>query len=531
MNLNANLLNDIGGAERALVRLKIINLARYMKPQYKDKYSWHHELVAAKIDQFYRGEIKRLMIFMPPQHQKSDFASRLGPAYALGKNPNAKIILASYSASLAETFNRDCQKIIDTDEYQAIFPATTLQPLGVSGKWVRNAEHFDIVGHEGYLKTVGVGGSTTGKPADYFIIDDPVKDSVEAQSAQTQQRNWEWFNDVVYTRIHNDSGIMIIQTRWDSRDLSGMLLDSMDAGGEAWTVVCLPAIKETNENPEDPRKIGEALYPQMHNLEKLEIVRKRSLRTFQSLYQQNPKPVQVGGECYKMFDYDTCVGDWRYDPELALHITFDFNVNPYMSAGVWQIGRTVVGGVTFFKAQKIEEICLKSPKNTTKAVCEHVRHKYAEHGAGVYVYGDPNGMKEDTRSEKGHNDYLIIRQELACFKPVLRIVRKAPSVPVRVSFMNTLFAGGYDGLEISIDRRCIHTIDDYQYIKEESDGSKSKLKIRDPNTGIQAERYGHCCDHDEYFICAAFANKYALYQQGGRSVPIKVGKRRSNYLY
>ncbi len=108
---------------------------------------------------------------------------------------------------------------------------------------------------------------------------------------------------------------------------------------------------------------------------------------------------------------------------------------------------------------------------------------------------------------------------------------KAPAVHVRISFMNALFANAIDGLTLLIDKRCTNTTNDYLYIKEESGGTKQKLKAIDPVTGINSERYGHCSDHDEYFITACFGSKYAQYQQGGKSSPITMGKRTSQYNY
>lgn len=528
-------------------RRKMLSFASYMQPSYK--WNWHHNDIADALDKFFKGEIKRLMLFLPPQHAKSTFTSQLFPAQALGKNPDLKIILGSYSASLAESMNRIVQRHIDSPEYANLFPQTKLQAAGANGKYVRNAEQFDIVDHDGYLKAVGVGGSTTGKPADIFIIDDPHKDREEARSALISQKVWDWYTDVVYTRLHNNSGVLLIQTRWDDMDLAGRLLKQMeqsmqrgDTDYEKWTVLCFPAIKENDSNPNDPRKVGEALWPEKHNLQRLNIIKNQSLRTFQSLYQQNPQPVQAGGECYKDFDMNANTGDftnaivdmlpnpWLYDPELPLHFSFDFNVNPYMSCGVFQVHKTMVGDRPYYRVILIEEICLRSPHNTTKGICRHIREKYGyRHLATSFIYGDPNGMKEDTRSEKGHNDYLIIRRELAGFKPGFRVATKAPAVATRIGFMNAILSFSIPELEFFIDKKCTNTINDFLYIKEESDGTKQKLKAIDPITGINSERYGHTSDFCEYMICMAFPNIYSRHQQAGGSANIVLGKRQTRH--
>lgn len=485
------------------------------------------------------------MIFQPPQHAKSTLTSQLFPGYALGCNPNLKIILGSYSATLAESMNRIVQRYIDSPEYAGVFPNTKLQSAGANGKYVRNAEQFDIVDHDGYLKAVGVGGTTTGKPADIFIIDDPHKDREEAKSALISQKVWDWYTDVVYTRGHNNSGVLLIQTRWDDMDLAGRLLKQMeeaqqrgDRHYDKWEVICFPAIKENDGNPNDPRQIGDALWPEKHDIARLRTIESLSLRTFQSLYQQNPQPVQAGGECYKDFDVTLTVKDhtsgnidglpnpWKYDPEMPLHFSFDFNVNPYMSCGVFQVHKTMVGERPYYRAVMLEEICLRSPHNTTKGVCRHIREKYrSRHLSTSYIYGDPNGMKEDTRSEKGFNDYLIITQELIDFNPQRRLHPKAPAVATRISFMNSLFSFSNPELEIFIDKKCTNTINDFLYIKEESDGTKQKIKAIDAITGINSERYGHLSDCIEYFITYAFSKLYSRFQQGGKGSNILLGKR------
>ena len=489
MDISGLNLRDV---ENEIVRRSMLKFALRMKPNYM--VNWHHRLICERLDDFASGKIKRLMIFVPPQHGKSELSSRLFPALALGRNPDLKVVLASYSASMAESFNRDIQRYIDSPEYAELFPETKLQAAGSNGKYVRNSERFDIVDRLGFLKTVGVGGSLTGTAADLLIIDDPVKDMQDAKSAVMQQSTWDWYLSVAETRIHNGTGICIIQTRWDSSDLSGKLLDAMREGtGDTWTIVNLPAICENTDNPDDPRKVGEALWGERHSIERLRSIERKSKRVFQSLYQQNPMPVQAGGECYKEFDHNLNTGETEYDPELPLHFSFDFNVNPYMTCGVYQVKKEMVGNLPFYDVFKIEEVCLRSPKNTTKGICEYLRTKYKyRHQSTCYVYGDPNGMKEDTRTEKGHNDFYIIKQHLADFHPSFRVATKAPAVAMRISFMNAVFGGSIDGFKYIIDKKCTNTINDYLYIKEESDGTKQKLKAIDPITGINSERFGHC---------------------------------------
>jgi hypothetical protein len=517
---------DANKARIELAKRHLLDFAIYMKPDYK--VVWFHALLCDYLEKFISGEIKRLMIFMPPQHGKSQLVSRFLPAYMLGKNPDSKIVVASYSSELSSSFNRDCQRIIDNEKYNKIFPETILNKsnyVTLSSSWLRNSDIFQVVNHTGFFKAVGVGGALTGTTADYAIIDDPVKDSLEAMSPTYQLRNWNWYNDVLFTRIHNNSGILITQTRWNENDLSGLIIKSMNEGrGEKWTILSLPAIKETNDNENDIRQIGEALWPDRHSLGKLKMIQKSNLRTFQSLYQQNPQPTETGGEFYKEFKFWRNVKDYQYRSDLVLHLSFDFNVNPGMHATIWQIENNT--------AYQINEIFTKSPQNNTKGICNEFKRLYPGHLSGLYIYGDPSGKNEDTRSEKGFNDYSIIMRELEFYKPNKRVAQSHPSVRMRGNFINSIFQGNINGLNIFISSNCVKSIEDLQFIKENSDGAKLKEKAKDISTGITYEKYGHLSDTIDYFICEAFKNEYNRYQIGDRNYDnYIVGQNKPRQVY
>lgn len=261
----------------------------YTQPSYDRQ--WFHELIATKCQQLLQDELgkAKLMIFMPPQHGKSEIVSRKFPAWALGYNPKLKIVGTSYSADLAQQFSRSIQRTIDSTEYAEVFPQTFLNSKNVATDarkgYLRNVDVFETVGYGGFYKAVGVGGSLTGTPVDLGIIDDPVKDALEASSETYRNRVWEWYTDVFLTRLHNESKQILIMTRWHADDLAGRLLDQE---GDTWEVVSIPAIREDNDNPEDPRKIGEALWESKHSAARLREVETRSPRTYASLYQQRP---------------------------------------------------------------------------------------------------------------------------------------------------------------------------------------------------------------------------------------------------
>lgn len=217
-----------------------------------------------------------------------------------------------------------------------------------------------------------------------------------------------------------------------------------------------------------------------------------------------------GGNFYKLFNRIRDVKpaeQCQYNPELALHLTYDFNVNPYVTLNVHQMP-------TAKKAVQIDEICLPSPRNKTDEACKAFAHKYRGHTAGVFIYGDPAGRHEDTRTEKGYNDFSIISKALFIFRPQQRQQTKAPAVVMRGQFINDIFETNYESLEIIISEACKHTVADYLYLKEDSDGAKAKLKVKDKDTGITYEKYGHTSDANDYFYCKVFINEYIKYQKG-----------------
>lgn len=251
----------------------------------------HHRRYADALDKFSRGEIKNLMVFMPPQHGKSELCSRRLPAKLLGDNPDLRIALASYNHSFASKFNRDVQRIIDSEEYKRVYLETRLTGKGFRGdsNWLRNSEEFEVVNHRGSFITVGVGGGLTGRPVDIGIIDDPYKDAADAWSPTIRQNVQDWYDTVFKTRLHNESQQLITLTRWHQDDLAGTILKREP---EEWRVVIFPAIKIGAPTEEDPREEGAALWESKHSLERLLAIKKQNSHVFESMYQQNPKPAE-----------------------------------------------------------------------------------------------------------------------------------------------------------------------------------------------------------------------------------------------
>ncbi len=301
-------------SERGLGERNLLSFTRHTLPSFAP--APFHIAYYEVLTRFAMGEIKKLMITMPPQHGKSEGATRRLPAFVLGQDPDKRIAIVSYNAIKARKFNRELQRIMDDDRYYELFPQTLLagqasyQEQGRrSRNYARNSDECEIVGYQGSFKTIGVGGSLTGEPVDMLIMDDLYKDASSAWSPVIRQNVADWYDTVASTRLHNDSQQLLVFTRWHMEDLAGRLLEQEGVydpieNPQGWLLVSFPAIQNRPPSEQDPRAEGEPLWPERHSLEKLLEIKGRSPTVFESLYQQNPQPSQ--GLMYEEF---TCYTD------------------------------------------------------------------------------------------------------------------------------------------------------------------------------------------------------------------------------
>lgn len=269
---------------------RFVDFVRAVDTKYK--MLWFHRRIAEALQELEAGKIKKLMVFVPPQHGKSQLTTRLFPAWAIGKNPNQKIVIGSYSATVARRFNRDVKRILKSQEYKEVFPDLPLPTR--QGNHANTSDLIEIPNHKGSLYFVGRGGSLTSFSMDLGIIDDPLKDRKEAMSPTILEGLWNWYTDVFSTRVLESTKQILIQTRWDQDDLAGRLLTQdgyySESNPTGWQVISFPALRTEEPNPHDPRKVGEALWPERKGVATLLKIKAKNKVTFNSLYQQDPKP-------------------------------------------------------------------------------------------------------------------------------------------------------------------------------------------------------------------------------------------------
>jgi len=236
----------------------------------------HHARMAAAFERVANGEIKRLIINMPPRHTKSEFASYLLPAWFLGKFPHKKVIQTSHTAELAVGFGRKVRNLVDSEAYKRIFPAVELQTDSkAAGRWNTNfgGDYFAI----------GVGGAVTGKGADILVIDDPNSEqeaAIGAYNPEVYDKVYEWYTSGPRQRLQPGGSIVIVMTRWSMRDLTAQVLKAAASrGGEEWEVIEFPAILPS----------GTPLWPEFWSQSELEALREELPSSkWMAQYQQQP---------------------------------------------------------------------------------------------------------------------------------------------------------------------------------------------------------------------------------------------------
>ena len=235
----------------------------------------HHRHVAEKFNKLATGEIKRLIINMPPRHTKSEFASYLLPAWMVGRQPKLKIIQVTHTGELAIRFGRKAKHLIDSPEYRKIFKTKLQEDSKAAGRWetAQGGEYF----------AAGVGGAITGRGADLLIIDDPHKEQ-DAMSPTALENAYEWYTSGPRQRLQPGASIVIVMTRWSTKDLTGILLKNQkEIKGDQWEVVEFPAIMDENT------KEATAMWPEYWKREELEKVKADlPVSKWNAQYMQNP---------------------------------------------------------------------------------------------------------------------------------------------------------------------------------------------------------------------------------------------------
>ena len=248
----------------------------------------HHKKIAEKFNRLAKGEIKRLIINMPPRHTKSEFASFLLPSWMVGRKPDLKIIQTTHTTELAIRFGRKAKTLIDSPEYQQIFKTRLREDSQAAGKWetAQGGEYY----------AAGVGSAITGRGADLLIIDDPHSEQ-DALNMTAMERAYEWYTSGPRQRLQPGGAIVLVMTRWNMKDLTGMLIKSQkELKSDKWEVIEFPAIMPS----------GKPVWPEYWKKEELESVKASlSIGKWNAQWMQNPTAEEgslIKREWWKVWD-------------------------------------------------------------------------------------------------------------------------------------------------------------------------------------------------------------------------------------
>jgi hypothetical protein len=264
-----------------------LSFVKYVWPEFIE--GSHHKIINKKFNDLANGKIKRLIINMPPRHTKSEFASYLLPAWMIGNNPKLKIIQATHTADLAIDFGRKTKNLVDDRNYQELFTTRLQEDSQAAGKWKteQGGEYF----------AAGVGGAITGRGADLLIIDDPHKEQDVRADGKAFDKAMNWYTAGPRQRLQPGGAIVIVMTRWSTKDVTGQLLKAQsEEGSDQWEVVELPAILPN----------GKPVWPEFWKVEEL-LKTKASIPVSNWLAQYMQSPTAEEGAILKR--------DWWMDWE------------------------------------------------------------------------------------------------------------------------------------------------------------------------------------------------------------------------
>lgn len=297
--------------------------------------NWHIQHLCWQLDKVARGDVRRLIINVPPRSMKSITVSVAFSAWLMGRDPTKKIMAISYAEDLARKLSVDTRSVMETAWFRAAFPA-----FAFAGR-PRNLELGTTLG--GYRFAAGMNGSILGRGADLILIDDPIK-ATDALSEAERRRVNEAFDNTIRTRLNDKvrGAIVIIMQRLHEDDLVGHVLEKDD-----WEVVSVPAIAPEDQRYQlsdhsadiHVRRAGDVLHPSREPRHILEQIRRaQGSLTFSSQYQQEPLPLEgniVKREWLRFYDeapeeFDLVIASW--DTASTLSETADWSVGTVWGA-------------------------------------------------------------------------------------------------------------------------------------------------------------------------------------------------------
>lgn len=476
----------------------------------------HLQLLSEWITDAVSGRKPRIIINMPPRHGKSELISKWTPLWFLENWPDKMVINTGYGTSFAEEWGGKVRALAVAHADKLSFK---LNPDSrAAGRWHTT--------QTGGMYATGILGGITGRGADLFIMDDPIKSAKEANSLTYRNDLWTWYTDTARSRIMPGAAQILLMTRWHDDDLAGRLIREAEKGtGEQWHVLNLPAFA-LDDGKSDPldRLPGEPLwadlarYLGMGGVSTMDYLRGlmqgMSQEAWEAQYQGQPGNLAKNGNVYKAYSYARNVRPLAFDPRRPLIWSLDFNVDPMCSTICqWHEEITPTTHLDNKKRQTVSVLQeLSLPNSSTREACEEFINRTRDYRAvvngrplTVKIYGDRSGQ---SRKTTGETDYVEIREifrQHPEYRVTLHLSKANPAVKDRVNAVNTMLCSAANEVKMLIDPSCKELLADFKQVQWKRDSSGNTTGQIDK--GDQSRT--HVSDACGYFIEKEFGLKYS----------------------
>lgn len=447
-----------------------------------------------------------IIVSMPPRFGKSTLVTRRTPEWFLANWPHMTVGMCGYGNEFANDWGRKVRN--DMTFHKERFGFNLAEDSTKANWW-----HTEVGGG---MWTAGVGGQITGKGADFLVIDDPIKSTMEAYSKTYRDAIWDWWMSDVQSRTYPHTVIVVVMTRWHTDDIVGRLLSDKYPGDPSrWHYIEMPAIWESSTPDVLGRKKGASLWPSHWPAEFLIQERKNTMdeEGWLSLFQQKPLNTTGIGLAYHSFDESRNVRELLRDDSLPIAWSLDFNVNP-MSAVIAQVreqltSRSHLTNERMTTIEVLDELVL--PNSNTPEMCQEFDARVRKYARGrnpeIHVYGDATASRRDTRGLQSDWDiiFTFLKNRGWNFKNF--VTKTDPLVRDRVNSMNAALKSMGGITSLYVDERCKELITDLKEVRWKRDASGNSMSQFDKTDPART----HVSDACGYLVCG----KMGIRTKGG----------------
>jgi len=419
-----------------LARLSLLHFITYLNPNYT--LTWAHRKIIETVEAVILGDLQRAMVCVPPQIGKSTISSIYAPCWAAGQNIDEKIAGISYAISLASRFNKQAQRIYNTNEYRDVFPNNfSAKTIGGKNEGKMRANSFDFLDSKGQVHgaytSYGIGGGITGESTSLIVLDDTIKNADQAYRANRRDKDWENYTSSIMTRMVSGTRVISTATPWHKDDIQGRILTLPDA--DKWEKVFIPALRQnkpitiendnwkfelTDLHNEDPREEGESIWEAQRPREQLLGIKEIDPFVFQAMYQVQPPTARSGGNLWlhsianreHLYCDVPKVGGGQYivsfdnnlEPVSAIVAYWEFHPD-FRKCKFWVLKEYQVG----YTRTDGKKMAHPSSDTPIEDICAQIRKDF---GQSAYIITGDSALHNRAHGAKGGSPSSIIRTNI-----------------------------------------------------------------------------------------------------------------------